>query len=109
MNSFEIWMLIGWAIPIAIIAWVAYICFSLYKDAKYQSSRLVSAPELPGAKNKASVFKENDKEKKTKEAPKTISRKESRSNRNKIIESSNENNGIWANTDDSFDLTSGKD
>lgn len=109
MNSFQIWMLVGWAIPVAIIIWVAYICFSLYKDAKYQASRLVSAPELPGARSKGSVFKDEGTGEKAKNSTKSLSRKEVRAGRSKIIESSNANNGIWADDNDSFDLTSGKD
>lgn len=109
MNSYEIWMLVGWAIPVGILIWVAYVCFSLYKDAKYQASRLVSAPELPNAKAKGSVFKDEEKPKNHKENSKPTTRKEARSGRSRIIESSDSNNGIWADTDDSFDLTGGKD
>lgn len=107
MTAYNIWMMIGWSIPIAIVIVCAVLAYRLYMDAKYQASRLVSAPELNTETNTEHVLGKD-----TGFASRAERRKKKKSGAPVLASTGSQStseSSLWSDNNDSFDLTSGTD
>ena len=103
MSVYEIWMIIGWSIPVIIIGVCAWLAYGLYSDAQSKASRTVAAPTL-GNKETENVFG-ND----TGFASRADRKKKKKSSTVNLRTENTSSSSLWAESNDNFDLSSGKD
>lgn len=104
MNWFSIWVNVGWAIFAIIIIGCIWLAYAMWRDAKIQQDRDISAPSLAPTEGKDTIFTPDEKKNK-----KPLSRKELRNQKSASIDVGDADESKFFSDDDDFHIASGKD
>lgn len=108
MNWFSIWTIAGWSVLGLIVLGIGVLVFAMWKDAKERESRDIAAPTLGGEQNDVAerLFEDSTR----KEKSPTTSRRSLRNSKSTqvVVEDSSEGS-LWADDEDGFNLTEGRD